>query len=605
MQFNQIRGFKISKGGFTLVESLVGVFVFMIVVLSVYGVYVSILEAVRFSRVKVAMVALANEQFEIARNLSYEDVGIVSGLPAGKIEHLQTVSRDGKDFSIETVVRNIDDPFDGTIGGSPNDLSPADYKLIELEISCTSCKNSQPVSFTTYIGPRGLETASTNGALFVQVFDSTGQPIQGADVHIENNAAVPVIIIDDSTANNGFLQIVDAPPGAEAYEITVSKTGYSSEQTYLTGSAENPNPVKPHATVVIQEVTQISFSIDRTSTLNISSVTETCSSVSNIAFSLEGSKTIGKDASDNDILKYSESLSTDGSGINNLSNLEWDTYNLELTDLNYDLIGTIPLLPFTLNPNTSQDIKLIVAAKDPRTLLVTVKDASTQLPLSGASTRLQGGTYDETLITGQGFLRQTDWSGGAGQADFINQNQYFDSDGNIEINIPAGELRLGQVFGEYVPSGYLISSTFDTGSASNFGQIIWQPQDQPPEAGADSVRFQIATNNDKTTWDFLGPDGTSGTFYTLADTNINSTHNGNRYIRYKIFLQTADVDYTPNIGDVAITFTSVCVPPGQVNFSELEEGNYTLTVSQSGYQDFSGTVAVSGSWQQQEVILTP
>jgi prepilin-type N-terminal cleavage/methylation domain-containing protein len=184
-----------SSTGFTLIEILVGAFVFAIVALSIYGVYVSILEAVRFSRVKITMAALANEQFEIVRNLSYSDVGIVSGLPPGKIEHSQVIFRDGKSFSVETVVRSIDDPFDGTIGGTPNDLSPADYKFVGLEISCISCKNSQPLSFTTNVGPKNLESASTNGALFVLVFDATGQPVQGADVHIENNKIIPAIAI--------------------------------------------------------------------------------------------------------------------------------------------------------------------------------------------------------------------------------------------------------------------------------------------------------------------------------------------------------------------------------------------------------------------------
>lgn len=121
--FNQSCDPKTSKKGFTLIEVLVGAFVFVIVALSIYGVYVSILEAVRFSRVKVTITALANEQFEIARNLPYADVGIVGGLPLGKIQHSQIVSRDGKSFSIKTTIRSIDDPFDGTLGGTPNDLS--------------------------------------------------------------------------------------------------------------------------------------------------------------------------------------------------------------------------------------------------------------------------------------------------------------------------------------------------------------------------------------------------------------------------------------------------------------------------------------------------
>ncbi len=583
-------------------EVLIGVAVFIIIAASVYQVYVMVMEAVRVSRFKITATALANEQFEIVRNLPYIDVGVAGGIPSGKIPHTQTLTRDNVSFTVETVIRNIDDSFDGTIGGTPNDISPADYKLVELEISCSSSKNFQPIRFTTQVASKGLETASTNGALFVQVFNGVGQPVQGADVHIENNQVIPPIIIDDNTNNDGMLQIVDVLPGVEAYEIKVSKFEYSEDRTYPTGAPENPNPVKPHATVALQQLTQISFAIDRTSILDVSSITQTCVPVGDIDFSLQGSKIIGTNP---DILKYNSTHITDESGQNTITNLEWDTYNFSITDTAYDLAGAIPLVPLILNPNTNQDIKFIVEPKNPQALLVTVKDEGTQLPLSDASVQLRSTGYDVTLTTGRGFLRQTDWSGGAGQENFVDPAKYFTSDGNIEVTNPVGELRLKKVFDQYESSGYLISSTFDTGSPSSFHQIIWQPQDQSPETGPDSVKFQIATNNDNVTWNFLGPDGTSNTFYTLANPIINSLHNNDRYLRYKVFLQTADTAYTPNIAEVAITFTSSCVPPGQVFFTGLDFGDYDLIISKSGYQTFNDTVTISASWQQREVLLAP
>ena len=593
---------KSSQKGFTLIESLVGVAVFMIIAVSVYQTYVATTSAVHLSRLKIIATALVNEQFEIIRNVPYEDVGVVGSIPDGKIPRVQNLIRNNIEFVVETTIRNIDDPFDGTVGGDPDDLSPSDYRLAELEISCPSCRNFTTLNFTTHVGPRDLETASTNGALFVTVFDASGQPIPDADVHIENNQTNPAIVIDDTTNNNGILQIIDAPPGVEVYEITTSKPGYSTERTYQPDAPENPNPTKPHATVAIQQLTQISFAIDRTSILDVSSVTNTCGSIPSIDFLLDGSKRIGTDP---DVLKYSVSHITDVSGRKTISDLEWDTYNLNVTDSLYDLAGTIPLSPLALNPNTNQDLKLIVFPKDPRSVLVVVKDASTQLPLSDATVRLEGGGFDTTLITDRGFIRQTDWSGGAGQEDFIDSTRYFDSDGNAEVGNPTGEIRLKKIFDEYEPSAYVTSSTFDADSVINFHQILWQPQDQPPDTGADSVRFKISTNNDKTTWNFLGPDGTVNTYYTLADQNINSLHNGDRYFRYRAFLQTASTTWTPNISDASFTFTSLCVPPGQVFFTGLDADDYTVTVSKDGYQSFVDTITVSSSWQQYEVILSP
>lgn len=592
-----------SLKGFTIIESLIGVAVFIIIAVSIYQVYIATMNNIYVSRLKVVAAALATEQFEIIRNLSYSDVGVVGGIPNGRIPFTQNFVRDGSEFLVKTTIRNIDDSFDGVIGGTPNDLSPADYRLVELEISCFSCRSFQPLYFTTNVGPRALEVASTNGSLFVRAFDAVGQPVIGAQVHIENNKESPAIVIDDITNNNGLLQIVDAPPGIEAYEITVSKIGYSTDKTYKTGGFGNPNPIKPHATVALQELTQISFAIDKTSVFDISSVTDTCNPTPSIDFSLTGSKLIG--ITPPDVLKYDVSHITDSFGKKLISNLEWDTYNFNITDDLYDLAGTIPLLPFTINPNASQDFKLIVAPKNPNGILITVKDSATQLPLSDATVRLERTGYDTTLTTGHGFIRQTDWSGGDGQADFIDQAKYFSSDGNVETNDLSGELNLKKIFGEYRPSAYLISSTFDTGSASNFHQILWQPQNQPPDTGVDSVKFQVATNNDKAVWNFLGPDGTVNTYYTLADQNVNGLHNGDRYFRYKAFLQTASTTWTPTISDISFTFTSSCVPPGQVFFGGLANGNYTLTVSKAGYQPFSDSVVISSSWKQYEVILSP
>ena len=156
-EWEQYRDFMFSRSrekGFTLIESLVGVAVFLMIAVSVYQAYAITTNAVRASRLKVVATALANEQFEIIRNLPYADVGVVGGTPNGKVSYTQNLSRDGIAFVVKTTIQNIDDPFDGI---SPADTSPADYRLAELEISCSSCRNFSSLRFTTHVGPRALE----------------------------------------------------------------------------------------------------------------------------------------------------------------------------------------------------------------------------------------------------------------------------------------------------------------------------------------------------------------------------------------------------------------------------------------------------------------
>ncbi len=589
------------KRGFTLIETVVSVGVFLVIATASYQAYLGLFALINQNQYKIIALNLANEQFEIIRNLSYTDVGIPGGVPNGKIPHIQNLTRSNISFVVTTTIRNVDLPFDGQIGSTTNDLSPADNKSVEVEVNCPTCKNFTPITLTTRVAPKNLETASTNGALFVKVFDSNGVPVPDASVTIVNNSVTPNILINDVTDNDGLLQVVDASPSADSYQITVTKSGYSTDRTYaVTGG--NPSPTKPHATVIIQQLTQISFSIDRLSSLTISSVTPECTVIPSMDFNLTGEKKIGLN-----LAKYSQDLITNASGEYSSSGIEWDSYTIRGIDGSYDVIGLNPLNPIDVGPNTNQSINVIVAPKDANRLLVTVKDGATQLPISDAEVTITRNSFSDTAITGRGYINQTDWSGGDSQIIYTDKTRYFSDDGNIDVTSPNGEVKLKNAFGEYNLNGVIESSTIDTGYISNFYNLIWSPNDQPVTSGANSVRFQFATNatSSTTTWAYKGPDGTSGTYYTSPNSVISSAHNGDRYARYKIFLSSQSTTTTPNISDVSFTVTSSCTPPGQVIFSGLSAGSYHIEVVKDGYTTASADVDVSASWQESEIILTP
>lgn len=591
------------ESGVSLIESVIAVAIFVLLALGMYNAFDSAMSVVQTSRTVVAMTSLGNEQIEIVRNLPFEDVGVVSGVPEGLIPHTQTITRGGTDYEVTTTVRNVDDPFDGQIGSTTNnDLSPADYKLVEVEVDCPGCSHTLgPNSFTTYVAPQGLETTSTNGALFVEVLNASGLPVPDATVHIENNAEIPPVVIDDVTNNNGLLQIVDTVPGVDAYEISVSKAGYSSAQTYAPGAVGNPNPKKEHSTVQVQTLTEVTLFIDEASEIDVSTIDTTCGSVGGVDFDLTGGQLIGTGP---DVYHHEASHTTDGAGDLTIADLEWGTYSLDFTDGTYDLAGTIPLFPLSLTPGSSENVQLVVTPTSPESLVVRVEDAATSLPLSNAEVTIDNGTYQATSTTGVGFVGQTDWSGPSGQTDFGDPTGYL-SASNIETNNPVGDITLSQSGGFYDASGSLISSTFDTGAASTFEQIEWLPVSQPVDTGADSVRFQIATNNDNATWNFVGPDGTSGSYYTVADQTINALHDGDRYVRYQAYLSTTDTAFTPTVSEVAITYTSGCVPPGQVYFGGLAADTYDVTVVRSGYTTETNPVVVDPGWQEYTFDLSP
>jgi hypothetical protein len=212
--------------------------------------------------------------------------------------------------------------------------------------------------------------------------------------------------------------------------------------------------------------------------------------------------------------------------------------------------------------------------------------------------------YDETQLTGQGAVSQTDWSGGSGQATYTDQTRYESDDGGVDAATVPGEVLLADVLGQFAPDGILTSSTIDFGVSVNYVQLAFAPAGQPMAAGPNAVRFQVATNNDDATWNYLGPDGTNGTYYTAADVDIHPSHDGDRYFRYRLYLHTDDIDFTPNVADVAVTYVTDCVPPGQTFFPGLASTTYTLDVSAPGYTAFNGMVAVNG-YTTQTVHLSP
>ncbi|MBI5147887.1 MAG: prepilin-type N-terminal cleavage/methylation domain-containing protein [Parcubacteria group bacterium] len=582
------------SAGFTLLETIISLGIFVIFSSGIYLAYSTIIEALTRSKAYSASVFAAQNEAEAIRNMSYENIGVVGGLPSGLLAAEKSVSYGGYSFVVKTTVRNIDDPFDGTIGGSPNDTAPADYKLVEVKVECPGCGNLTPYQLTTAVAPKNLEGATGNGALFINVFDASGQAIAGATVAIVNNALNPAVNFSDTTNSSGVLQLVDVATSTSAYEITVSKNGYSTEKTYPLGGAGNPNPVKPHATVASQQVTTISFAVDRTGTINLKTTDKMCQAVAGIDFEQKGTKLIGTDP---DTLKYSATSTTDSNGQKAIGGLEWDTYVFSNKDADYDLSGYSSPLSVALNPEASIDASWIVEPKNPRALLVSVKDGN-GAAISDAAVKLEKTGYSRTILSGRRFFSQTDWSGG----------NYAAQSGKVEADNPAGEIKLQFSGSAYATSTeWLISPTFDVGVASSvFYNLEWQPENQPPETGSDNVRFQVAANNDGNSWNFTGPDGTENTYYDSTSTPIGAALNNSRYFRYKTFLKTANENFTPSINDVSVNFSSSCLPSGQAFFNGLSSGTYTLTVSKSGFQTLTdAAVSVSQNWQEYNAILTP
>lgn len=749
--------------GLGLIDVLISTAIIGLIASGSLLVYTSIVSSLSNSSLRSEAVSILNQEIEIVRNMPYDQVGTQNGVPSGVLLQQKSVSStNGTLFNVSTTVRNIDDLFDGTLSGDPNDTAPADYKIVELNISCSSCGRFTPLSITTTVAPKNLESASNDGSLFINVFDASGIGVSGATVQVINNSATPTINLTDTTNASGILQLVGVPTSTQNYHVVATKSNYSSDQTYKLGEPANPNPINIDATVVAQTLTQVIFQIDKVATVNVKTSNKFCEPIAAQDFSLIGNKLIGANP---DVLKFSTSSATDNQGLKIFNNIEWDTYSFTYNGAS-DLRGANPLSPSQIVPNSTLDFRFVLTSSTPNSVLITARNAINNSGIASSTITLTKTGFNQTKITGRDFASQTDWSlvgqyttlfeidttsipgslklghsassesrsGGAFVSDssigvvawtnpnnastsndfyatcwpdlqFSESCNYFKTT-NFGFNIPAGATITGIVvdierkvdnntngqdasvkivkgglisgtekassaiysdvdtyvtygssttdlwgltwtpsdinasnFGvAFTPkdrglasgvifsvdhvritvyystsiSGYttstswLISQTFDLGSStSKLFTLNWLPASQPPETGANSAKFQIASNNDQTTWNFFGPDGTANTFYATNGEVINNIHANNRYFRYKIFLKTDDPLFTPQIDDVDIEFTGICVPTAQALFNGLDVGTYDIQATAIGYQMSTTTVNITNPWQQTNILLSP
>lgn len=585
-----------TKRGTTLIETLVAAAVFVVFSLAIYQLYAKVINLSSRIRTKTVATQIASEQIEFIRNLQYSDVGTTLGIPAGVVPQSKTITRNNVTFTIDTVIRNIDQVADGTLGGVPNDMSPADNKLASVTVTCSSCATPVSVEYTTAIAPKSLETENGNGALVIRVMDADGIPVPGATVTIENLSVSPAVSFSDTTDATGVLTIVDAPPSNQSYHITVSKTGFSTEQTYEPGSGGNTNPEKPHLTVAANTVTQATFAIDETSTIDLRLQSPSCVAITGVSGTLTGTKVIGTNpAIYKNILDFTANTSS-----TILSNIEWDNYTGLISGGAYDIAGTSPVFPLAVLPGSSQNVTLTLKPATANSRLVVAVTDGAGLPIADATVEIVGPIGTVTQATSVGSITQTDWDGGAGQIEYVDTTKFFATDGGIDYTNVPGEITLATG----VSSGTITSSTIDLGGASVFGQLTWFPSTQPSGIGATPVSFQIATNNDNLTWNFVGPDGTNATYYTSPVSDIASLHDNTQYMRYKLFFSTTDINKTPSITDIGFTYTTGCLPPGQTDFSGLTSGEYVITVSKTGYATTSKTITISSNTYE-AIVITP
>ncbi|MEI6169264.1 MAG: PKD domain-containing protein [bacterium] len=101
-------------------------------------------------------------------------------------------------------------------------------------------------------------------------------------------------------------------------------------------------------------------------------------------------------------------------------------------------------------------------------------------------------------------------------------------------------------------SGNLVSSSMNM--LMQNAAMTW---DSVTPAGT-TVRFQLRTAKTSgalSAKPFIGPDGTSGTYYQTSGTALHSVHNGDTWVQYKVYMTSTDPKFTPYVSGITLRNT--------------------------------------------------
>jgi len=426
------------SAGFTFIESITFILIFVLIVVTFYNVIAVGTRAIVSSKNRLGAVALANEKMEIARNLKYDDVGTVGGVCSGIIQQDENITENGKTYHVYTYASFVDDDTDGVLSGTPNDLAFHDYKKLEIIVSWDNGGTDHgSVKTVSRFVPPGLEVATVgDGILVINVFSDQdgGAPVAGANVHVVNSdVGIDEVIQTDAAGN---VTLIGAKESQQKYQITVSKSGYETVNNFAPYPITSYNPVDVFASVMAATLNTTSMIENKVANMKISTVDYLGNAVGDVGIALKGGRKLGSEfeAPFNPVYNFSFDGKTDSGGEKTFTSISPGqyTFGLSSSETAYTLIGIDPTSPFPLPSDSATDLKLKVAAKTMTGLLARVINSADSSPVVGATVELKnnGFAYDETITTGAD-----------GMAFFPNSNAAVFQAGTYDLSVQATDFQ--------------------------------------------------------------------------------------------------------------------------------------------------------------------
>lgn len=388
---------KNSKKGFTLIETLLGITIASILIVSVYCALSGAMNNINESKKRTGAMALANEKMEIIRNIPYEEIGTINGIPSGTIQQTETITKNSYTYLVSIEIDYVDDPFDGKFDDPEpeNDLVPNDYKKANINVAWDN--GGKSLSISSIFVPEGVENDTGGGTLIVNVTDSSSGVISDANVRVVSldNASVDMTRKTDSFGNVTIFGVE-----SQNYRIFVSKESYEETRTYPNPPTGGFVPVNSDFFVVENFINVKTFFIDRTADLKFKAIDiADNATIDAILFEIYGGKKLDVDGE-----KMSEDLSgsTNSSGEISFGGIDAGEYLIE----NFDSLGNDVYKnvtgdsskTFNLSPDENKEIIFLFAKKAENALIVSVKDENGEI-ISGAMVEIVGDDFSQAVQT--------------------------------------------------------------------------------------------------------------------------------------------------------------------------------------------------------------
>ncbi|MBY0539511.1 carboxypeptidase-like regulatory domain-containing protein [Patescibacteria group bacterium] len=557
----------------TLIEAVVGSAVMLTVFLAIFAAFQISIDLVFSTKAATSATALVNERMEYVRGLSYDAIGTQGGIPAGPIPQVEQMMLNGIPYTVSTLVQYVDDPVDGLDALDETGVT-ADYKIIRVSAHWMVRGTSRTTFAVTTISPTGIETLAAGGTLRINVFDTAAAPVSGASVRIVNSSVSPAVDVTVTTGTSGAIAFPGAPPGS-GYQVTVTKTDYSSAQTYpVTTENQNPNP--GHASVVDETTTTLSLSIDKTGTLRL------------LTFSPVGPGEFEDVFSGTSFLSATSSTEVLGGAL-----------QLEAIEGNYATFGTATstaITPQYLSSWNSVSWNAVTPADTTATVALYYWNGSTYVlvpdsEIPGNSAGLTSGSVDISALSvvtyGTLKLQAALSSSDAGVTPEIRDWSVSYTAGPTPLADVDFDIRGAKTIG-VSSQGAPLYKYDESHTTTQFGEWIIDPIE------ADLYTISLPSASPHTISEMcvpapsVSPDTDLSVSVTLVDAVTNS-------------LRVVAIGNGAQIGNATVTIvggvnqnkqTSAC---GQAFFGGIPAGSYTVTVSAPGYLDSVETLSVTGS----------